>query len=177
VAEPSARRVLYDGRIVRLVLEETPLADGGVRRREIVEHADGAAVVAIDTRGDLLLVRQQRPAVGISLLELPAGMVDPDETPLACARRELEEETGYTCDTLELLASFYSSPGFCNERLYVFLAKDLRGGSAADDADEELELVRMPVARALELLARGDIVDAKTIVGLLAYQARPPSEY
>jgi ADP-ribose pyrophosphatase len=173
VADLPSRRVVYDGRIVRLVIEESRSPEGAPRRREIVEHADGAAVVAIDAQGDVLLVRQQRPAVGSSMLELPAGIVDPGETPRVCARRELEEETGYTADTLELLASFYSSPGFCTERLHVFLATDARNARAASsDADEELELVRMPVARALELLASGEIADAKTLVGLLAFQAR-----
>ncbi len=168
MAESSPARVtVFDGHIVRLELQPTTGADGSVRQLEIVEHADGAAVVAIDDEQRVLLVRQARPAIGQDLLELPAGVVDPGETPLQTAHRELEEETGYRAEQLDLLASFYTSPGFCTEQLFVYLAIGLHCGTAADDPDEPLELVRMPVDHAL---AGGQITDAKTLVGLLLYQ-------
>jgi ADP-ribose pyrophosphatase len=170
MAEPApVRRTVFDGHIVRLVLQPTSTANGGVRQLEIVEHADGAAVVAVDEQQRVLLVRQARPAIGRDLLELPAGIVDTGESPLQTAHRELEEETGYRAQHLDLLASFYTSPGFCTERLHVYLAAGLHAGTAADDPDEPLELVRLPVDQAL---SSGQITDAKTLVGLLAYRQR-----
>jgi ADP-ribose pyrophosphatase len=166
---PPARVTVFDGHVVRLELQPTTGADGSVRQFEIVAHADGAAVIAIDAQQRVLLVRQARPAVGRDLLELPAGLVNSGESPLQTAHRELEEETGYRAERLDLLASFYSSPGFCTEQLFVYLASGLQPGTAADDPDEPLELVRLPVDRAL---AGGQITDAKTLVGLLLYQQR-----
>jgi ADP-ribose pyrophosphatase len=166
---PPARVTVFSGHILRLVLQPMPTANGGVRQLEIVEHADGAAVVAVDDQQCVLLVRQARPAIGHDLLELPAGVVDPGESPLQTAHRELEEETGFRAEHLDLLASFYTSPGFCTERLFVYLATGLHAGAAADDPDEPLELVRLSVDQAL---ASGQITDAKTLVGLLAYRQR-----
>jgi ADP-ribose pyrophosphatase len=169
-----AEREVYSGRVVRLRLRELPAADGSVHLREIVEHAPGAAVLAVDADDRVLLVRQLRPAVGRELLELPAGIVEPGEEPIACALRELEEETGHTADQLEPLARFYTSPGFCTEELHVFLARGLRASAVrpSPDADEEVELVRVPLAEALAWLRRGELADAKTVVGLLAYADR-----
>ena len=170
--EAAGEREIYAGRVVTLRLKQLPGPDGRLRLREVVEHAAGAAVVAIDADGQVLLVRQPRPAVNARLLELPAGLVDPGETPIVCARRELEEETGYTADHLEPLARFYSSPGFCTELLHVFLATGVRECRAEPDHEEEIELVRLPLSRAIDQVLQGEISDAKTIVGLLAYRDR-----
>lgn len=174
-SSPSpGEREVYAGRVVTLRLKSLPRPDGSTRLREVVEHAPGAAIVAVDEAGQVLLVRQHRPAVGVDLLELPAGIVDPGEQPIECARRELEEETGYTAERLDPLVHFYSSPGFCTEVLHVFAAAGLRPCTtdvAADD-EEELELVRVPLAEAVERVLRGEISDAKTVAGLLAYTQR-----
>jgi ADP-ribose pyrophosphatase len=167
-----AMTVVYAGRVVTLRLESVPLGDGRTAQREIVEHAPGAAVVAVDEAGQVLLVRQHRPAVGASVLELPAGLVDPGETPLECARRELAEETGYAAADVVPLATFYTSPGFCTEVLHVFAARGLRAVDVARDEEEEIELVRLPLAEAIERVLHGEISDAKTITGLLAYARR-----
>src|SRR6267142_2166931 len=108
----TEEREIYTGRIVTLRLKSLPQPDGSTRLREIVEHAPGAAVVAVDAERLVLLVRQHRPAVNADVLELPAGLVDPGEEPIDCARRELQEETGYAAGRLEPLVSFYTSPGF-----------------------------------------------------------------
>jgi ADP-ribose pyrophosphatase len=158
----SDEREVFAGRVVRLVLRG---------KYEIVEHAGGAAVVAVHTDGSVLLVRQHRPAVGKSLLELPAGLVDPGEQPIDCARRELEEETGYTAQRLEPLVSFYSSPGFSTELLHVFVARGLRECLPKLDEEEDIEVVRLPLERAIEQVTSGEISDAKTVTGLLAYRA------
>jgi ADP-ribose pyrophosphatase len=160
---------IYAGRVVTLRLKYLEQPDGTTRLREVVEHAPGAAVVAIDQAGDVVLVRQARPAVGVDMLELPAGIVDPGESPLDCARRELEEETGFRAARLEHLLSFYSSPGFCTELLHVFLATDLSQGSLQHDDEEELELVTLPLDVAIDQVLQGEISDAKTVAGLLAY--------
>ena len=163
-------REIYAGRVVTLRLKYVSQPDGTRRLREIVEHAPGAAVVAIDQHGHVLLVRQPRPAVGANMLELPAGLVDPGETPLECARRELAEETGYSARSIERLVSFYSSPGFSTELLHVFVALDLEPVDVAQDEEEEIEVVRFPLERAIQQVLHGEISDAKTVAGLLAYQ-------
>jgi ADP-ribose pyrophosphatase len=167
-----AEREIYAGRVVTLRLRELAGPDGAVRVREIVEHAPAAAVVAIDDQGDLLLVRQLRPAIDQVLLELPAGILDPGEDPVTCARRELEEETGYTAARLQPLIEFYPSPGFCTELLHIFVAEGLSECQGQPDEDEELELVRLPLTQAMQLLRTGQITDAKTVVGLLFFSLR-----
>ena len=165
-------REIYAGRILTLRLKYLRQADGSTRLREIVEHAPGAAVVAIDAQGLVLLVRQFRPAVEAHLLELPAGLVDPGEQPIECARRELAEETGYTADQLAPLVSFYTSPGFTNELIQIFVASELRESVVEADEEEQIELVRMPLQRAIDQVLQGEISDAKTVAGLLAYWRR-----
>jgi ADP-ribose diphosphatase len=171
VAE-TADREIYAGRVVTLRLRQVPGRDGRLHQREIVEHAPAAAVVAVQPDDRVLLVRQLRPAVDQLLLELPAGIVDPGEDPRTCARRELEEETGFTALRLEPLIRFYPSPGFCTELLHIFVATDLREARGEPDDDEDLELVLMPLAEAVDRVRRGEITDAKTVVGLLAYWDR-----
>jgi len=164
-------REIYAGRVVTLRLKSFLQPDGSTRLREIVEHAPGAAVVALDAEMHVLLVRQHRPAVHVDVLELPAGLVDPGEVPIDAARRELREETGYVAGRLEPLISFYSSPGFSTELIHIFVATDLREGTAQHEDEEEIEVVRLPLEAAIERVLHGEISDAKTVAGLLAYTA------
>jgi ADP-ribose pyrophosphatase len=170
-AEPDEREI-YRGRVVTLRLKYLAQPDGRRHLRELVEHAPGAAVVALDPADNVLLVRQDRPAVGARLLELPAGLVDPGEEPRDTARRELVEETGYAAGRLEPLVSFYTSPGFSTELIHIFVATDLHEADAAHDEEEDLELVRLPLAAAIRQVLEGEISDAKTVAGLLAYARR-----
>ncbi len=163
-------KTVYAGRVVTFRLDEVELANGKRVQREIVQHRGGVALVAFDSDGKLLLVRQHRAPAGETLLELPAGTLEADEDPAVCARRELEEETGYTADQLEHLVGFYLAPGYSTEFLHVYLARELREASAEQDEDEDIELVREPLETALQRIARGEIRDAKTVAGLLAYQ-------
>jgi ADP-ribose pyrophosphatase len=133
--------------------------------RDLVVHAAGVAIVAVDRDEQLTLVRQPRIGAGGPLVELPAGMVDPGESPLECARRELREETGLHGGDWVELASFYTSPGYCDERLHLFLATNLEQGEAAPEATEEIELVRLPLGEVAALAA--EVEDAKTLAGLL----------
>ena len=158
---------IYDGRICSVREDIVVLAGGREAKREIVEHADVVAVVPLDENGDVLLVRQYRLAAEAALLEVPAGIVDEGEDIEAAAQRELQEEAGYRAERLEKLTGFFVSPGFCTEFVHVFLATDLiESGLDADD-DEDLELVRMPLAEAVRLVVAGEIKDAKSIVGIL----------
>lgn len=166
----SSRRV-YDGRVVSLRVDTVRLAGGRTARREIVEHRGAVALVALDPDGNVLLVRQYRKPVERALLEIPAGTLDAGEDPTDCARRELTEETGYSPGRLTPVVGFYSAPGFCTEYLHVFLATDLSPSAAVPDADEEIEVIRLPLDECLRLVREGEIRDAKSIVGLLALAA------
>lgn len=165
-------RTIYEGRMVTLRIEQRQGRDGKIQEREVVEHAAGAAVLALNEQGEVLLVRQPRPAVSCDLLELPAGIVDQGEDPSECARRELEEETGYIAGRVELLARFYPSPGFCTEELFVYLAENLTEGRTNHDPEEEIEIVPTPIETLVQQIARGEVLDASTIVGVLTYLRR-----
>lgn len=157
----------YRGRRLNLRVDAIELPSGRKTTREIVEHGDCVAIVVIDDAENVLLVRQHRSAAGRDFLEIPAGMVDPGERPLACAHRELREETGYQAGKMEEFGGFYSSPGYSTEYLYLYLATELEPVPEAPDADEIIDVVRVPLAGIPQMIASGEICDAKTLVGLL----------
>jgi ADP-ribose pyrophosphatase len=162
---PDSSRTVYEGNLVSLTIERW-----GDHDREIVEHPGAVAIVAVDGDGLLTLVRQLREPARARLLELPAGGLEDGEEPLQTARRELAEETGLSGGRWEEAAAFYTTPGFCRERMHVFFAEDLEAGEASPAGDEDLELVRWPVAEVADRL--GEIEDAKTLAGLLLYLRR-----
>jgi ADP-ribose pyrophosphatase len=163
--KPDASRTVYDGNLIDVTLERW-----GEHEREIVDHPGAVAIVAIDRDGMLTLVRQRREAVRAELLELPAGTLEEGEKPLECARRELEEEAGLTGGTWHEAAAFYTTPGFCRERMHLFFAEELEPGDASPESDEELEIVHW--AREDIAAKVGEIEDAKTLAGLLLYLHR-----
>ena len=165
--QPDAAEIAWQGRLLAVTLERW-----GEHEREIVEHPGAVAIVAVDTDGFVALVRQLREPARKRLLELPAGTAEAGEDPLETARRELREECGLTGGEWRELAAFWTTPGFCRERMHLFAADGVVRGEAEPADDEELELVRWPVA---EIAARlGEIEDAKTLAGLLLYlQTRP----
>ena len=159
---PDRSQTVYDGRLISVTLETW-----GDHEREIVEHPGAVAIVAVDADDRVALVRQRREATRSTLLELPAGTLEPGETPLETARRELTEETGLGGGEWREVASFWTTPGFTRERMTLFVAEGVEEGESAPEADEELELVRWPVA---EVAGRLDeIEDAKSLAGLLLY--------
>jgi ADP-ribose pyrophosphatase len=166
-----ASEEIYAGRIVGVSVD-TVREGGLVYTREVVRHNGGAGVVALFEDDTVALVRQYRHPTRKYLLELPAGKLDGGEAPEACAARELEEELGVVAGRMELLSGFYTTPGFCGERLWVFLATDLRETASRHEEDEVIEVVRLPFARALGMVAGGEIEDAKTIIGLLVAARR-----
>jgi ADP-ribose pyrophosphatase len=163
--KPDSAQTVYGGKLIAVTLERW-----GDHEREVVEHPGAVAIVAIDREGMLTLVRQRREAVRTELVELPAGTLEEGEAPLACAQRELQEETGLTGGTWREAAAFYTTPGFCRERMHLFFAEGLERGEANPESDEELEVVRWAEN---DIAAKVDeIEDAKTIAGLLLYLQR-----
>lgn len=158
---------VFRGKILDVRRDSVELPDGRTATMEVVHSADATAVVAINSNREVLLINQFRYSAGGMLLEIPAGKMETGESPLECARRELEEETGYRAQNLRHLASFFTTPGFCTEKIHLFLAADLTLNSQNLDRDEFIEVVAMPLDKALEKVDRGEIADAKTIVGLL----------
>jgi ADP-ribose pyrophosphatase len=161
----SSRR-LYSGRLVRLDLLQVRGVGDRIHDREVVRHPGAVAIVPL-LDGKVLLVRQYRAPIDKEIWELPAGTIEPGEEPLECAKRELEEETGYRAREWRKLAEFYTTPGFCDERMVLFLARGLEprpGARAAED--ESLEVRAFTFAEAKQMLLRGELEDAKTIIGL-----------
>ena len=159
-------RDVYRGRIVHLRLEEVVLPNGNQITLEVVRHRGAAAIVAVDATGQVVLIRQFRHAAGGFIWEIPAGGLESDEAPLACAQRELEEETGLRAATWSPLGSVLTAPGFCDERIQLFLALGLTQTEQRLDADEVLSVSRVPLAEAIQMIARGEICDAKSVAGL-----------
>ncbi|MCD6358470.1 MAG: NUDIX hydrolase [Dehalococcoidia bacterium] len=160
-------REVYRGRIVNLKIETTTRADGSKKTREIVEHDDCIAVIAIDEDDNVLLVRQPREAAGKALLEIPAGGIEPGESPIEAVHRELREETGYQPQNVARISGFYASPGYCTEYLHLYLATKLQLAPLHAEDTDDIKLLRVPIGDALRLITSGEICDAKSIAGLL----------
>jgi ADP-ribose pyrophosphatase len=135
--------------------------------REVVRHPGGAGALPLFDDGRVALVKQYRHPARRELLEIPAGRIEDGETPEMCAAREMEQETGFRAGRIEKLAEFYTTPGFCEEKLHVYLATDLTPSSQALDHDELIEVVYLPLAEAARMVERGGIEDSKTIIALL----------
>ncbi|MGI6325353.1 MAG: NUDIX domain-containing protein [Saccharofermentanales bacterium] len=163
---------VFEGRVFKVEVQSVRLQDGRPAYREIVRHPGGAGILAIDKELYVYLVRQYRKPYDQVLLEIPAGKLEPDEEPLACARRELIEETGLTAEHFEFLATVYPSPGYCSETITIFLATGLKPGWSQPEDGEFLSCDRMPLAEALTLLDLGKIPDAKTRIALLTLARR-----
>jgi ADP-ribose pyrophosphatase len=162
---------IYQGRVVGLRIDTVRLANGHEVKREIVEHDGVVAIVPVHADGQILLVRQYRLPARATLLEIPAGGIDPGESPEDAVQRELQEETGYRAQRLSRLTGFWVAPGYSTEFIHVFLAEDLVESRLDADDDESIELERYPFDEALALVDSGAICDAKSIIGLL-YLAR-----
>ncbi len=162
---------LFQGRAFRIRRDTLKAPDGRETKFEIVEHNGSVIILPIDDQGNLFFVRQYRHAAGADLLELPAGTREGDEPFEACARREIREETGMAAGKLEKLGDFYLAPGYSTEFMAVFLATDLSPNPLEADADEFLQVEKIPVKKAIQMAAHGEVPDAKSLAAL--FLARP----
>ncbi len=166
-------RKIHDGRVVRLTVQKVRLPNGRSVELEVVHHPGAAAVVPLDADGNVILVRQYRHAIGSWLLEVPAGTLNQSgESPEVCARREVEEETGYQAGWLEPLGWIWTTPGFTNERIWLFRATNLTRTSSRLEDDEVLSVEKLPLDEAVRRAQRGEIVDGKSVCALLRAAAR-----
>ncbi len=160
------RRTIFEGHVIKLYLDQVLLPNGKPAEREVVLHGGAVGMVPLDEEGCITMVRQYRHATGEYLLEIPAGKLDPGESPESCAARELVEEVGMAAGRFVKLSEFYTSPGFSNEVLHLYLALDLELREAAPDEDEFLEVERMTLEEALQAVQRLEIRDSKSVVGI-----------
>ncbi|RVU54952.1 NUDIX hydrolase [Anaerosphaera multitolerans] len=160
---------IYEGRIVSLKVETVELPDRMYSKREIVEHDPASAIVALMENDDVILIKQYRKAVDKILYEIPAGILEKNESPKECAVRELREETGFIAKDIEYIIEFYPSPGFCTEKIYVFLARGLEKSEKDLDEDEFIDCEIVPFDKVLKMIELGEIVDGKTISAILTY--------
>jgi ADP-ribose pyrophosphatase len=167
VVEILGRIEIFKGKVVNLTVESVRLPNDHVTDLEIIRHAGAAAVVPVDKDGRVLMVRQYRHATGDYLLEIPAGKLDEGEEPAECACRELEEETGYTPAALTAIGWIWTTPGFTDEKIWLFIATGLTPTEQALEDDEVLSVEAIPLENAIEMAMRDEIQDAKTICGLM----------
>ena len=163
---------IYSGRIVKLFKDTVRFPDGSTGQLDIVRHPGASAIVPFltDPTGDdpqILLIKQYRYAAGGFIYEIPAGMIDPGEEPLACAHRELKEEVGCTAKRMEHLFTLLTTPGFTDERIDIFMATGLERGETAHESDEFLTIETLTLSAALGLIQKGEIQDGKTALGIL----------
>ncbi len=162
----SSDRV-YTGKTISLKVDTVEVPNRGYQKREIVEHNGAVGIVAITPENKVVLVRQYRKAVEKELWEIPAGKIEIGENPKECAIRELKEETGYSAENMKLIHKFYTSAGFSNQKIYIFLAENLIQGERDLDEDEFLEVHEIDKDEVYNMIARNEIEDAKTSIGML----------
>ncbi|MDD3818719.1 MAG: NUDIX hydrolase [Actinomycetota bacterium] len=158
---------IFKGEIIKLYFDRVKLPDGRIATREKISHPGAVAIVPLNKNGNIFFVRQFRYPINDILIEIPAGKIDKNEDPLDSARRELEEEIGASGGELKHLISFYSSPGFCDEIMHIYLAVDFVKKENNLEEDEFLEVIELKIEDALSYIKSGKIKDAKTIIGIL----------
>jgi ADP-ribose pyrophosphatase len=171
-AQVNHSTTLHEGRVFRLVRENVTLVNGVTVDLDIVRHPGASAVVPIFGKETILLIKQYRHAIGDFIWEIPAGTLDLNEPPLACAKRELIEETGYAAERWQKLGEITPVPGYSDERIHLFMASGLKAAQQDLDKDEVLHVHEVKLREAMEMIFRGDIQDSKTISGLFMVKRR-----
>ncbi|HEX3969216.1 MAG TPA: NUDIX hydrolase [Edaphobacter sp.] len=169
-------KLAFKGKVFSVVTDKVEEPGGHINTRDVIRHNGSIVILAVDESknpGDpeIVFERQYRHAAGRTLIELPAGRVEPHEATLAAAKRELIEETGYRARRWTLLTKYFASPGFLSEWMQIYLAQDIREGAAAPEPDENIEVFRLTLSEALALVAANKIHDGKTLIGLMLYDA------
>lgn len=164
--ETVTSQIHFQGQILNVRVDQVKLPDGNTTKREVVEHSGGVTIIPVTDAGEIILVKQYRKAADQVLLELPAGKLEPEEDPETCAGRELEEETGYRAGKLEKLFSFYTTPGYSDEILHLYLAGELVKSVTSMDDGEFIEIKKIKMEEIDKYINQGKIKDAKTIIGL-----------
>lgn len=167
----STRDNIFDGRIFHVKVHDIELPDGKRSKREIVEHHGGVGVIAVTPERNVLMVTQYRIAADEMMLEIPAGKLEKGENPYDAGMRELEEETGYTTDKLEFLGEYYATPGYCTEKLSIYLAADLKYKGQHLDPGEFLNVTKIPLDKLYEMVMQNEIRDCKTAIAILKAKA------
>lgn len=158
---------IYTGKVISLKVDTVEIEKKGYQKREIVEHGGVVAIVAINENNEVILVKQFRKSIEKVIWEIPAGKLEIGENPKDCAIRELKEETGYSAENMKLIHKFYTSAGFSNQKVYIFLATGLIAGENNFDDDEDLEVHKIDLEEAYNMISRNEIEDAKTSIGIL----------
>jgi ADP-ribose pyrophosphatase len=169
-------KLAYKGRVFDVHSDTVEEANGLRFERDVIRHSGSVVILAIDESQSaadpvVILERQYRHAAGRFLLELPAGRIEPKEPPLAAAKREMIEETGYRAKKWKLLTKYFASPGFLGEFMHIYLAREIREGLAQPEADEQIEILRVPLSEAMTLIRAKKIQDGKTLIGLSLFEA------
>ena len=175
-AKVISSKLSFKGRVFNVYTDTLEEPDGHRHIKDVIRHHGSVVILAVDERTnpadpDVILERQYRHAAGQFLIELPAGTRNPGEAPLAAAKREMIEETGYRAKRWTMLLKYFASPGFLGEWMQIYLARDIRQGEAHLEMDENLEVLRMPLSQAMKMVAEGKIHDGKTLIGLSLYDA------
>lgn len=158
---------IYDGRIIKLELQSVELCNKNLAKREIIRHKGGVSIIPITEDNKIIMVRQFRKPFDEELLEIPAGKLEMDEKPEVCAVRELQEETGYTANNLSFMSVIYPSPGYTDEKIYIYKAENLIAGNLSLDEDEFLNVESYTLNQSIEMVKSGAIKDAKTIIAIM----------
>ncbi len=169
-------KLAYKGKVFSVVTDKVEEPGGYINTRDVIRHHGSVVILAVDDSKnpndpDIIFERQYRHAAGLTLIELPAGRCEPGEAPLAAAKRELIEETGYRAKRWTLLTRYFASPGFLGEWMQLYLARDIREGASTPEPDEHIEVFRLTLSEALALVYSNKIHDAKTLIGLMLYDA------
>jgi ADP-ribose pyrophosphatase len=175
-AKLISSKLSYKGKVFSVFTDKVLEPSGNINVRDVIRHNGSVVILAVDESKnpkdpDIIFERQYRHAAGQFLIELPAGRVEPGESTLGAAKREMIEETGYRAKRWTLLTKYFASPGFLGEWMQIYLARDIREGVSQPEADENIEVFRLPLSEALALVAANKIHDGKTLIGLMLYDA------